>query len=80
MMKGPNKYNFKLKLKGHEFTQYDALGIIAGLFYNFTFVEMKGLNKTFRTKKKPQLFCRSANFAYPCQYNFLIEDPDLVIS
>ena len=38
--------------KGHEFMQYYALGIIVGLFYNFTIVEMKGPNKAFRMKKK----------------------------
>ena len=37
--------------KGHEFTQYYAQGIIAGLFYNFTIVKMKGPNKTLRLKQ-----------------------------
>ena len=42
--------------KGYEFTQYYARGIIAGLFYNFTIVKMKGPNKTFRPKKIKKVY------------------------
>ena len=39
-------------VKGHESKQYYALWIIVGLFYNITYVKMKGPNKTLRIKKK----------------------------
>ena len=34
------------KAKGHEPIMYEALLVIVGLFFNFTFVRMKGPNKT----------------------------------
>ena len=37
-------------VKGHESTQYVALRVV-GLLYKFTYVKMKGPNKTFRTIK-----------------------------
>ena len=36
-----------LPLKGHEPMSLKALKSIAGLFFNFTFVKMKGHNKQF---------------------------------
>ena len=34
---------------------YETTSIIAGIFYNFTLVEMKGTNKLFKLKKILQM-------------------------
>ena len=39
-------------IKGHEPKLYEAFGVIAGLFFNFAYVKMKGANKNRLTVKK----------------------------
>ena len=36
-------------IKGHEPKLYEALGVIAGLFFNFAYIKMKGPNKNSLT-------------------------------
>ena len=42
------------QVKGHEPKLYEALGVIAGLFFKFTIVKMKGPNKPLNHKKSIQ--------------------------
>ena len=42
----------KAGVKGHEPKSYETLLVIASLLFNFTIVNMRGLNKSLNIKKK----------------------------
>ena len=48
-------------LKEHELMSYEALSVIDGLFFKFTYVKLKGPNKSIKSSSIPGCLLRDWN-------------------